>query len=153
MPCKCTRKQSETNFLSAITARTFQSNAALFTDTAAPTPPTDNKTLHYCVVLAKDVRAATPTRFVCFRSRGNKNASRYKKRKVENIVARNQKSNVARREPPSANQSAETARSISLLHTMFSVLFVAANYLRSFLLRNRKGLLFVKQSPFHSVLV
>lgn len=121
MPCKCKRKQSETNFLSAITARTFQSNAALFADTTAAIPPTDNKTLHYCAVPAKDARAATPTQFVYFRSQGNKNASRYKKRKVENIVVRNQKSSAAPKAPRSGNQSVKTARSISLLCAIFSV--------------------------------
>lgn len=95
MPCKHIQKQPETNFLSAITARTFQSNAALFADTAAPTPPTDNKTLHCYAVPAGDVHAATPVRFWYFRSQDNKNASRYKKRRVENIVVRNQKSSAA----------------------------------------------------------
>ena len=89
MPCKCTRKQSETNFLSAITARTFQSNAALFADTAAPTPPTDNKTLHCYAVPAGDVHAATPVRFWYFRSQDNRNASPYKKSKVENTAVPN----------------------------------------------------------------
>ena len=74
MPCKCKRKQSETNFLSAITAPIFQSNAALFADTTTAIPPTNNKTLHYCAVPAKDARAATPTQFVYFRSQDNKNA-------------------------------------------------------------------------------
>lgn len=121
MPCKCTRKQWETNFLSAITAPIFQNNAELFADTTAAIPPTDNKMLHYCAVLAKDVHAAMPTRFGYFRSQDNKNASRYKKRRVENIVVRNQKSSAAPKAPPSGNQSAETARSISLLRAIFSV--------------------------------
>ena len=126
MPCKYTQKQSETNFLSAITAPAFQNNAELFADIVAAIPPTDNKTLHYCAVPAKDARAATPTQFVYFHSQGNKNASRYKKRRVENIVVRNQKSSAAPKEPPSANQSVKTAKSISLLRAMFSVLFATA---------------------------
>lgn len=121
MPCKHIQKQPETSSLWAATARAFQSNAELFADTAAPTPPTDNKTLHCYAVPAGDVHAATPTQFVYFRSQDNKNASRYKKHRAENIVVRNQKSSAAPREPPSANQSAETARSISLLCAMFSV--------------------------------
>ena len=126
MPCKCKRKQSETNSLLAITALAFQNNAELFAGTTTAIPPTDNKTLHYCAVPAKDARAATPTRFVYFRSQGNKNASRYKKRRVENIVVRNQKSSAAPKAPPSGNQSVKTARSISLLCAIFSVRFVAA---------------------------
>lgn len=97
MPCKHIQKQPETSSLWAATARAFQSNAELFADTAAPTPPTDNKTLHCYAVPAGDVHAATPTQFVYFRSQDNKNASRYKKHRAENIVVRNQKSSAAPR--------------------------------------------------------
>ena len=89
MPCKHIQKQPETSSLWAATARAFQSNAELFADTAAPTPPTDNKTLHCYAVPAGDVHAATPVRFWYFRSQGNRNASPYKKSKVENTAVPN----------------------------------------------------------------
>ena len=57
--------------------------------TAAPTPPTDNKTLHCYAVPAGDVHAATPVRFWYFRSQDNRNASPYKKSKVENTAVPN----------------------------------------------------------------
>lgn len=89
MPCKHIQKQPETSSLWAATARAFQSNAELFADTAAPTPPTDNKTLHCYAVPAGDVHAATPVLFWYFRSQDNRNASPYKKSKVENTAVPN----------------------------------------------------------------